>query len=94
MRTFETYVCEICGKEFDNAYECEQCEDSHIINFSEKSNEDLIEYLNQLKESAYGYRIGKTTMGMHTVTFIKLVTESAKRLGEKNDWWKEADLLY
>lgn len=78
-----TYECEICGNLFDNKQECEECEESHIVDFSERSIDELTGYLIYLKQSAHGYRMGKTTMGIHTRTFINLMDETIKKLGDK-----------
>ena len=30
MKTITIYKCELCGRSFDNAPECEECESKHI----------------------------------------------------------------
>lgn len=79
----ETYVCEICGNEFDEEYDCIKCERSHVIDFTDRTNSDLRKYLNQLAEDAYDYRIGEKVMGLHIKTFKNLMYETIKRLGEE-----------
>ncbi len=79
----ETYVCEICGKEFDEEYDCIKCEESHVIDFTDRTNDEIIYHLKLLGESAWDYRVGEKVMGMHIETFKNLMEEAAKRLGDK-----------
>lgn len=78
-----TYECEICGNLFDNKQECEECEESHIVDFSDRPNDELIRNLNLLGNSAYSYRIGEMVMGLPINSFKSLMSEAAKRLGDK-----------
>lgn len=82
MRKNTVYTCEFCGKEFDNAYECGLCEESHVESYESSSNEELIEIIHSLGERAYDYRIGSSVMGMHINSFYNLMREVVKRLKE------------
>ena len=82
MRKTTVYTCEFCGKEFDNTYECGLCEDSHVESYESSSNEELIEMIDYLGRSAYGYRINNSVMGMHINSFYNLMREVVKRLKE------------
>lgn len=82
MRKVTVYTCEFCGKEFDNAYECGLCEESHVESYESSSNEELIEIIHSLGERAYDYRIGSSVMGMHINSFYNLMREVVKRLKE------------
>lgn len=79
----ETYVCEICGNEFDEEYDCIKCERSHIIDFTDRTNDEIIQYLKLVEQSADDYRVGEKVVGLHIQTFENLMYEAAKRLGEE-----------
>lgn len=74
------YECKYCGKEFRDYDECEQCEQSHIRDYSGADTEEIVKMLKQVSESAYGYHIGGMTMGMPTTNFQSLIDEAVKRL--------------
>lgn len=80
MRKNTVYTCEFCGKEFDNAYECGLCEDSHVESYESSSNEELIEMIDYLGRSAYDYRINDSVMGIPVRSFENLMGEVEKRL--------------
>lgn len=80
MRKVTVYTCEFCGKEFDNAYECGLCEESHVESYESSSNEELIEIIHSLGERAYDYRIGSSVMGIPVRSFENLMGEVEKRL--------------
>lgn len=60
-----------------------ECEESHIVDFSDRPNDELIRNLNLLGNSAYSYRIGEMVMGLPINSFKSLMSEAAKRLGDK-----------
>lgn len=82
MRKATVYTCEFCGKEFDNAYECGLCEESHVESYERSSNKELIKMIHSLGERAYDHRIGSSVMGMHINSFYNLMREVVKRLKE------------
>lgn len=78
----ETYVCEICGNEFDEEYDCIKCERSHVIDFTDRINDEIIQYLKLVEQSVDDYRVGEKVMGLHIKTFKNLMLETVKRLGK------------
>lgn len=80
MRKATVYTCEFCGKEFDNAYECGLCEESHVESYESSSIEELIETIDDLGRRAYDYRINNSVMGIPVHSFENLMGEVAKRL--------------
>ena len=80
MKKNITFICDFCGKEFDNSYDCGVCEASHIESYECYSNEELIEMIDDLWRRAYDYRIGNDVMGMHVSSFENLMIEVAERL--------------
>ena len=74
------YECKYCGKEYINFEECNEHEESHIRNYSDANTQEIIDTLRQLSESAYGYHIRNTVMGIPVSSFESLMDEAAKRL--------------
>lgn len=74
------YECKYCGKEYENYEECGEHEKSHIRNYEDANTQEIVDTLRQLSESAYGYHIGNTVMGIPVSSFESLMNESAKRL--------------
>lgn len=70
----ETYVCEICGNEFDEEYDCIKCERSHVIDFTDRINDEIIQYLKLVEQSVDDYRVGEKVMRL----------EQVKKLNEKD----------
>lgn len=77
------YECEFCRKSFDTEEECEEHEKSHIRDYSEASNAEIIEELNYLDSVAYSYRFGNKVMGMPIESFENLMDEAARRLSDE-----------
>lgn len=83
MNKITCYKCEFCGKSFDTERKCEEHEKSHIRDYSEASNAEIIEELNYLREFAYYYHIGNKVMGMPIDSFKHLMDEAARRLSDE-----------
>ena len=78
------YECEFCGKSFDSEEECKEHEKSHVRDYSEVSNAEIIKELNYLREIAYYYHhIGNKVMGMPIDSFKNLMDEAARRLSDE-----------
>lgn len=75
-----TYECKYCGKEYADIDECTKHEKSHIRDYSCVSTQEIADTLRQLGNSAYGYHIGDTTMGIPVRNFENLMDEAANRL--------------
>lgn len=79
------YECEFCGESFDTEEECEEHEESHIEDFSKKSNKEISDRLFLLYSFGRKYRIGNTVLGIPINSFESLMNEAAKRLREVKD---------
>ena len=77
------YECEFCGKSFDTEADCEDHEESHVRNYSEVSNAEIVEELNYLRSVAYDYHIGNAVMGLPVGSFKNLMDEVARRLRDE-----------
>lgn len=82
MIRIEKYYCDLCGKEFDMAEECEKHERTHYTNWEEADNNKIIEELRRLSEGVYDYRVNGTVLGYFVSDFSNLIHEAAKRLEE------------
>lgn len=80
MRKATVYTCEFCGKEFDNAYECGLCEESHVESYESSSNEELTEMIDYFRRCAYDCRINNSFTGILVQSFKDLRGEMKKRL--------------
>ena len=80
------YDCKYCGKEYTDAEECVEHEESHIRDYSQASTKEISDELRQLGNIAYGYHIGDTVMGIPISNFESLMREAAKRLEEVYDY--------
>ena len=78
----ETYVCQYCGKKFLGMTECEEHEATHIKSYKNASVSEIIKDLKNIRDSAYGYRIGNETMGIHTESFKSLMDTAVRKLYE------------
>lgn len=85
MNKVVTYSCEYCGKEFYSEEECEEHEKTHIIDYKDKSNEEIAELLSDLSDMAYDYHIGGQTMGMPIRNFKSLMDTAAARIRSCDD---------
>lgn len=74
------YECKYCCKEYSNYGECEECEKSHLRDFSKADTQEIIAELRLIGEIACGYHVGYTVMGMPLRNFESLMEEAAKRL--------------
>ena len=74
------YECKYCCKEYENYDECEECEKSHLRDFSKADMQEIIKELRLIGEIACGYHVGYTVMGMPLRNFESLMEEAAKRL--------------
>lgn len=82
MNKKTVFVCEYCGLEFDNEADCKEHEETHIEDFSKKSNKEISDRLFLLYSFGRKYRIGNTVLGMPINSFESLMNEAAKRLRE------------
>lgn len=87
MKEFEVcyYVCEHCGKKFDDRDECIEHEKKHIETFEDASNYKLASALEGIASRAEGYRFGETVLGIPLETFENALNEAAKRLVKGNE---------
>ena len=83
MNKITHYTCDFCEMEFDTEEECKEHEKSHVRDYSEVSNAEIVEELNYLREFAYYYRIGNKVMGMPIDNFKNLMDEAARRLRDE-----------
>lgn len=77
------YECKYCRKEFTDYDECEEHEHTHICTYDEMDNVRIAEKLRLLGESARGYHICDTVMGMPLTNYKNLMKEAADRLEKK-----------
>lgn len=80
MNKITVYRCEYCDEEFTSEEECKEHEETHIIDYDQKSNQELADELDQLSYCAYGYHINNCVMGMPVSNFKSLMSTAAKRL--------------
>jgi hypothetical protein len=78
------YECKYCGKAYSYYDECDECEKSHLRDFSKADTQEIVEELRLIGAIACGYHIGYTVMGMPLSNFESLITEAAKRLETKS----------
>ena len=83
MNKITHHTCDFCEMEFDTEEECEEHEKSHIRDYSEVSNAEIVEELNYLGSVAYDYQIGNAVMGLPVGSFENLMDEVAKRLRDE-----------
>ena len=74
------YECKYCCKEYDSYEDCEECEKSHLRDFSEVDTQEIIAELRRLSEIASGYHIGYNVMNMPLGNFESLMEVTADRL--------------
>lgn len=79
-RTIEIYICEFCGKEFNDREGCYEHERTHIETFTDFSDAELTARLEAIADNAHHYRIGKTVLGMPIETFENLLKETIRRI--------------
>lgn len=77
------YECKYCGKQYHDCEECEACEKSHLCDYSDASTTEIVNMLEQIGESAYGYHVGGMVFGMPVTNFTNLLHETTKRLERK-----------
>lgn len=84
MEEFEVryYVCEHCGKKFDDRDACIEHEKSHVKTFEDISNYELASVLEDIASRGTMYRFGETILGMPLKTFDNALSEAAKRLAK------------
>lgn len=85
MNKRTVFSCEYCGIEFDNEADCEEHEETHIEDFSKKSNKEISDRLFLLYSFGGNYRIGNTVLGMPIDSFLSLMREAAQRVREVED---------
>ena len=83
MRRNIQYDCEFCELSFETEEECNEHEKTHFRDYQEADNNEIADLLDQLSESAYGYRFGDTVMGIPRRNFESALSEAAKRLRTK-----------
>ena len=79
----EIYKCEVCDMTFENETDCKCHEETHLYDYKHASNKTIADALYTMSDSAYGYRIGSTVMGIPISNFESLLKEAAKRLKDK-----------
>lgn len=79
----EIYQCEFCSLTFESEADCKCHEKTHICNYKHASNKTIADALCALSNSAYGYRIDSTVMGIPISNFEDLLNEAAKRLKDE-----------
>lgn len=79
----EIYKCEFCDMTFENETDCKYHEETHMYDYKYAPNKTIADALYTLSDSAYGYRIGSTVMGIPISNFESLLKEAAKRLKDK-----------
>lgn len=79
----EIYKCEVCDMTFENETDCKCHEETHMYDYKHAPNKTIADALHTLSDSAYGYRIGSTVMGIPISNFKSLLNEAAKRLKDK-----------
>lgn len=77
------FFCEYCGRKFDNEADCEEHEETHIEDFSRKSNKEISDRLFLLYSFGGNYHIGNTVLGMPINSFENLMREAARRLADE-----------
>lgn len=82
MNKKTVFACEYCGLEFDNEADCKEHEETHIEDFSEKSNKEISDRLYRLYLFGEMYHIGNAVLGMPIDSFRSLMREAAKRVRE------------
>lgn len=85
MNKKTVFICDYCGLEFDKEADCNKHEETHIEDFSKKSNKEISDRLFLLYTFGGNYRIGNTVMGMPINSFESLMNEAAKRLRKVKD---------
>ena len=80
MNKKTVFACEYCGLEFDNETDCKEHEETHIEDFSKKSNKEISDRLFLLYSFGGNYHIGNTVLGMPIDSFSSLMREAAQRL--------------
>lgn len=79
------FICDYCGLEFDNQFDCKEHEEIHNEDFSKKSNKEISDRLFHLYSFNYEYRFGSKVMGMPIDSFSSLMREAAQRLRKVKD---------
>lgn len=79
----EIYKCEVCDMIFKNETDCKNHEETHMHYYKHAPNKTIADALYTLSDSAYGYGIGSTAMGIPISNFKSLLNEAAKRLEDK-----------
>lgn len=80
MRTETRYFCDFCDKSFPTMEEYKKHEATHLIDFNDKTNEEISSALKELADRAWDYHVGESVMGMPADNFVSLVSVAAKRL--------------
>lgn len=83
MNKITHYTCDFCEMEFDTEEECKEHEKSHVRDYSEVSNAEIVEELIYLRSVAYDYHIGNAVMGLPVGSFKNLMDEVARRLRDE-----------
>lgn len=85
MNKKTVFVCEYCGRKFENEAYCKRHEEIHIEDFSKKSSKEISCRLYQLSSFAGLYPISNTVLDMPIDSFSSLMREAAQRLRKVED---------
>ena len=80
MRSIQYYKCDYCGKEFMTRDACEEHELSHIDTYSNLTNEQLADKMEELSNISQDHSICGTVFNMPVGSFQNLMEKVASRL--------------
>ncbi len=79
-REIRMYICEHCGKKFDDPEECRAHESSHVETFEDATPERLANALEDIAIRGESWHMGETVLGIPAQTFKNAMKEAARRL--------------
>lgn len=80
MFTRSMFECSYCGRTFDNYEECNECEQSHIVDYKDVATNEIISELRRISDVAYMYHVCHMVAGLPLGSFENLMNEAANRL--------------